>query len=208
MHTTPNPGRPPNFGPHRPVLDLLFDLIKHPKELLLLWNWKAATLSIILRGPIFLGVSVRRGWHEALGALCTELIFCAISAGFYGAVVQCLKDGEPQWFTGVLLALLVPLLLQGFEYLLHWFRGTPHLHVAAIVSLIVSGLSALFNWYAMRRGTLLVGAEGGGFGTDLGRLPRLLLGFLSVLPSRLFSKAKQRSFDLIAGLWGGLFPGR
>lgn len=192
----------------RSIFSLLSDLIKNPKQLVILWNWKAATLSIILRGPIFLAVSVRRGWMEVLGALFTESVFCAMSAGFYAAVVQFLRDGEPEWLTGVLLAFVIPLVLQVFEYLLHWFRGTPHLRVAAIVSLIVSGLSALFNWYAMRRGTLLVGEEGGGFGKDLGRLPILLLGFLAALPRTLISKMKRQPVQLLTGLWDCFFPGR
>jgi len=143
-----------------------------------------------------------------MGAMCTESIFCAVSAGFYGAVVQSLKDGTPQWLTGVLLALLIPLFFQGIEYLLHWFRGTPHLRSAEMVSLFISGLSALFNWYAMRRGTLLVGGEGASFGKDLGRLPRLIFGFLAVLPRKVASTAKRRSFQLLTGLWCSFFPGR
>jgi hypothetical protein len=49
----------------------------------------------------------------------------------------------------------------------------------------VSAVSSLFNWYAMKRGTLLVGAEGRSFGSDLKRLPRLLLSFVALLPQRL-----------------------
>jgi hypothetical protein len=76
------------------------------------------------------------------------------------------------------------------ECLLHWFRGTPHLRVAVIASLVVSGISSLFNWYAMRRGALLVGGEGGSFGSDLRRLPGLLVGFVVALPQRFLRRAK------------------
>lgn len=149
-------------------------------------------LSVILRGPIFFVAAIQRGWRAAIAALFTESIFCLVSAGFYGAVVQILKDAEPQWLTGIFLTLVMPITFQVLEYLLHWFRGTPHLHIAGIVSLVVSGLSALFNWYAMRRGALLVGREAGGFGGDLRRLPRLLLGFLAVLPRKAAGKSKPR----------------
>ena len=160
-----------------------------------------------MRGPIFLVAAIRHGWEAVLGALFAESVFCAASAGFYGAIVQSLKDAQPQWLTGVLLAVIIPLVFQGLEYVLHWYRGTPHLRVAEIVSVVVSGLSALFNWYAMRRGALLVGGEGGSFGGDLRRLPRLLFGFLAVLPRKLVAKAKRRPFQLLAGLWGVFFPG-
>jgi len=188
-------------APSRPLFELLSEMARNPQRVLRLWNWKSASLSIILRGPIFLVAAIRQGWAGVLGALFTESAFCAISAGLYGAVVQSLKDAEPQWLTGIVLAFVIPLFFQGFEYLLHWFRGTPHLRIAEIVSVIISGISALFNWYAMRRGTLLVGGEGGSFGRDLGRLPRLIFSFLAILPRKLASNVKRRSFELLAGLW-------
>src|SRR5271168_4189787 len=50
----------------------------------------------------------------------------------------------------------------GLVYGVHLLR----LSATAIVSLIVSAISALFNWHAMRRGTLLVGNEGRGLRED------------------------------------------
>ncbi len=196
--------------PPRPrFVNLLFSILRRPQELLLLWNWKSALLSIVLRGPIFFGAAVRQGWKAAIGALFTESIFCALSAGFYGAVVQTLKDGEPQWMTGVFLTLVMPVVFQILEYLLHWFRGTPHLRVAGIVSLVIGAISALFNWYAMRRGTLLVGREGGGFGGDLRRLPRLLFGFFAVLPRKIAGKQQSDSSKHQSGIMcSDLFSGR
>jgi hypothetical protein len=194
--------------PNDSLFDLLFALARHPQRLLTLWNWKSASLSILLRGPIFLVAAVRHGWEAVLGALFAESIFCVVTAGFYGAIIQSLKDAQPQWLTGTLLAVVIPMIFQVLEYLLHWFRGTPHLRIAGIVSLIVGSISALFNWYAMRRGTLLVGGEGKSFGGDLLRLPILLLSFFAVLPRKLAAKVKSRSLQLLAGLWGGLFPGR
>jgi hypothetical protein len=181
---------------------LLSDLLRHPYRILRLWNWKSALLSTILRGPIFLVAAVRQGWKAAFAALLTESIFCAVSAGFYGAIVQSLKDAEPQWLTGIFLAGVVPVIFQVLEYLLHWFRGTPHLRIAEIVSLVLSGLSALFNWYAMRRGTLLVGGEGGTFGGDMRRLPRLIVGFLAALPRKIATKAMNGSSKCFDGSLG------
>ena len=186
--------------PDRSLFQLLFSLGRNPLRVLMLWNWKSALLSVILRGPIFLVAAVRQGWQAALAALLTETVFCAVSAGFYGAIVQSLKDAEPQWLTGVFLAAVIPVIFQVLEYFLHWFRGTPHLRVAEIVSLIVSALSALFNWYAMRRGTLLVGGEGGSFGGDLRRLPRLFAGFVAIFPRKVVSKASNDSLRLLDGV--------
>ena len=142
-------------------------------------------LSIILRGPIFLIATIRRGWETSLLTLLTEAVVCMLTAGFYGAVVQVLRNAEPEWLTLTFLTLVLPAIFQVVEYTLHWMRGTPHLRIVEIASIAVSALSAWFNWYAMRRGTLLVGGEGGSFGGDLRRLPRLIVGFLLALPRRI-----------------------
>jgi len=155
-----------------------------------MWNWKSALLSLMLRGPIFLATSVHRGWRSAVAALLTESAFCVLTAGFYGAMVQALRNAEPKWLTAFFLTVALPALFQALEYWLHWFRGTPHLRPAEITSVGIGAISALFNWYAMRRGTLLVGAEGRAFTSDLGRLPGLILGFLAVLPRKLFERYK------------------
>lgn len=117
-------------------------------------------------------------------AVLTECLFCMISAGFYGAVIQNLRDAQPQWLTILFLTGVLPAIFQVLEFSLQWVRGTPHLKVAEIVSLAVSAISSLFNWYAMRRGALLVGGEGGTFGSDLRRLPGILLAFFTTLPHR------------------------
>ena len=167
-------------------------MVRSPQRILFSWNWKSALLSVMLRGPIFLVAGARQGWKGSLAALCAESVFCAVTAGFYGAIVQFLRNAEPEWLTILFLTTVLPAVFQVLEYGLHWLRGTPHLRLAEIVSLVVSAISALFNFYAMRRGTLLVGGEGGSFGSDLRRLPRLLLGFLVALPRRLANRSKSR----------------
>lgn len=161
---------------------MLLGLLRSPQRLLRLWNWKSALLSLVLRGPIFLIATVHRGLQVAAAALLTESVFCVLTAGFWGAIVQALRNAEPEWLTAIFLIGVMPAVFQVLEYWLHWIRGTPHLHPAEIASLVVSAISALFNWYAMRRGTLLVGTEGRALGTDLRRLPILMVGFLAELP--------------------------
>jgi hypothetical protein len=161
---------------------MLAFLFSHPQRILLLWNWKAAWLSILLRGPIFFAATAHRGPKATLAALLTECAFCALTAGFYGALIQNLRDAKPVWLTALFLTVFVPSIFQVLEAYLHWVWGTPHLRIAEGVSIIVSAISALFNWYAMKRGTLLVGGEGRSLASDLRRLPGLLLSFFSLLP--------------------------
>ena len=171
--------------------EILSGLFWKPQRILFFWNWKSAWLSILLRAPIFLAAAAGRGVAAAISAVLTECFFCALSAGFYGALVQNLRDAEPEWLTVLFLALGVPAVFQVFEFLLHWFRGTPHLKAAVIASMIVSGISSLFNFYAMRRGALLVGSEGRSFGADLRRLPGLIVAFIAVLPRWIARRKKQ-----------------
>jgi hypothetical protein len=199
-HAAPLP--PDSASTELLFMNLLFRMLRNPRKLLLLWNWKSALLSVVLRGPIFFVAAAHLGWKAALAALFAELIFCALSAGFYGAVVQTMKDAAPQWLTGLFLSVVMPVIFQILEYLLHWFRGTPHLRAAAIMSLVVASFSALFNWYAMLRGTLLVGGHGSGFGRDLYRLPLLFLTFLAVLPRRVFRAAKTYFSKVDSGMVG------
>jgi hypothetical protein len=190
--------RPPQSDAATPWLhDVLLDLALHPGKVFRMWNWKSAALSIILRGPIFLIASARRGWEVAAAALLTEAVFCAVTAGFYGTLVQAVRNARPKWATGLLITLVMPAGFQGLEYGMHWLRGTPHLKGAEIASVVVSALSALFNWYAMRRGALLVGGEGGNFGGDLRRMPRLLLTFVASPARWVIRQLKRR--ELTAG---------
>jgi len=169
---------------------VLFQLICRPQKLVQLWNWKAAVLSLILRGPVFFAASLRVSLSAGLSALATESVFCMAIAGFYGAVAQSFRMAQPQWLTLLFLTVILPAIFQALEYLLHWIRGTPHLGLAELFSILVSGISAAFNWYVMRRNTLLVGGQGTGFATDLRRLPRLFYGFVATLPRLLLARRK------------------
>jgi len=173
----------PSDPPHLPSFKAtLLQLLRNPLTIVLLWNWKAALLSMFLRGPIFLVASFRAGREAVLLSLATELFFCAVTAGFYGAIVQALRKAQPQWLTLLFITVILPAILQGFEFLLHWVRGTPHLRLAELVSASISAVSAIFNWYVMSRNALLVGREGARFRQDLARLPMLLLSFVTALP--------------------------
>ena len=171
----------PTRGPW--IHDVLRDLALHPVRFIRVWNWKSALLSVVLRGPIFVIASVRRGWEAAGSALLVESVFCALTAGFYGTVVQALRDAQPAWLNGLLITLVMPALFQGLEYFMQRMHGTPHLRAAEIASVIGGALSALFNWYAMRQGALLVGKEGKTLAGDVMRFPVLLYNCV-LLPIR------------------------
>jgi hypothetical protein len=55
---------------------------------------------------------------------------------------------------------------------------TPNLAAGIIASVLISAVASLFDWYVMRRGTLLMGDEGSSFSSDLRSLPPLVLSFV------------------------------
>ena len=147
-----------------------------------LWNWKSAVLSIMLRVPVFAVAASRRGLEAVAAAVLTEAVVCGFNAGCYAAAVQAIRNRKPLWLTALMIAVGLPLLGQVIEYQAHAWRGTPHRIPAVIVSAVLSALSSLFNWYAMRRGALLVGNEGRSFSNDLRQIPSLLGHFLMLGP--------------------------
>ena len=64
---------------------------------------------------------------------------------------------------------------------------------ALIGSASVSAVSSLFNWFAMKRGALLVGGEGAAFRHDLRRLPLLAVSFVISGPRHLWQSARNIS---------------
>ena len=146
------------------------------------WNWKSAIFSIMLRVPVFAVAAARHGLEAIALAILTEALVCGFNAGCYAAVIQFIRNRKPVWLTALIITVILPAVGQVIEYEVHSWRGTPHTIPAVIVSTVLAALASLFNWYAMKRGTLLVGGEGGSFSSDLRRFPILLLHFFLLGP--------------------------
>jgi uncharacterized membrane protein len=151
-------------------------------NVLSLWNWKSALLSIMLRVPVFVIATVRRGPEVIAGAVLTEAVVCAFNAGWYAAITQVLRNRKPVWLVATIITVVMPLSGQIVEYAVHAWHQTPHRIAAVIVSSVLGAISSLFNWYAMKQGTLLVGDERSSFVSDLRRFPLLLGRFFLLVP--------------------------
>jgi hypothetical protein len=161
----------------------LRNLATNPAELLIRrWNWKAALFSSLTRGIIFLIANLRSGWRAAVGAMLAEWCYRALTSGFYGAMTQTLGEIEPEWQGAVAAMVLLPFSSHILEFLVHWLRGTPHLKAGIISSVCFTVISTLFNFYAMRRGSIVVGKNGATLGQDMRAMPRVIAGFLAVIP--------------------------
>lgn len=162
-----------------PVGQALGTLLRNPWHYLILrWNGKAAILSAIFRGVIFLVASIKSHHAGRASGILAEALFGAVSAGFFGALTQALRFAQPGWLAALLLAGIFPLTFQLGDFFFHAALGTQVFRIGMISSAVFTVFSSTFNLYIMRRGTLLVGDEGTPFSQDMGALPRLALMFV------------------------------
>jgi hypothetical protein len=154
-------------------------LLRNPwRQIVLRWNGKAALLSAMFRGTIFIIASIKSHHPGRASGVLAEALYGAVSAGFFGTLTQALRFAEPQWLAELLLAGIFPLIFQIGDYYFHARLGTQVFLIGMICSAGFTVFSSLFNLYIMRRGTLLIGEEGKPFAKDLSALPRLALLFV------------------------------
>ncbi len=154
------------------------------------WNWKAAFFSSLIRAIIFLFANLASGWRAAVGAMTAEWCYRALTSGFYGGITQSLGEIEPEWKGAVAAMVVLPLSSHSLEFLVHWLRHTPHLKASIISSVVFTVISTLFNFYAMRRGTMRVGQGCASIGQDMKAMPRMIGGFLGVIPMWIYRSVR------------------
>lgn len=183
-------------GPAPTVLSVFRELARHPwTHLVRRWNWKSAVTSAILRAAIFFAVNLAAGPREAAGAMLAEFSYRVVISGFYGAVTQAFRRAEPAWAAFTVAMIVLPATSHLLEFTVHWLRGTPKLAASIIASICFTGISTVFNLYAMRRGVLVVGEERRSLWQDLRAMPRIIAGFLTEGPVRVWRLARGRGGD-------------
>lgn len=103
---------------------------------------------------------------------------------------------EPAWLAVFLVVVVAPVVVQSLNLAVHLANGTPNLKQSFLISCLITGLASLFNWYAMRKGTLITGRDGDSLWHDLRRMPVIIFQFVAVLPVwliSLFKPAKPRT---------------
>lgn len=167
-------------------------IFSHPIEILFWrWNWKAAVLSGIMRGSIYFFTHISLGLRAALGAMSVEFLFRVINSGASASVSQAFRKANPKWLATACIMLLMPTYSHLIEYTLHTLNGDLNKNKSILVSITFSALSAIFNLFAMRRGTLLVNdEEQKSLWHDLKRLPVLAVQFAIYPFVWVFSKVK------------------
>lgn len=166
-------------APHR-VVDVFRYLARHPIEMLVWrWNWKAAILSGVMRGSIYLFTHIKYGWRAALGAMSVEFFFRLIVSGASGSLVQAFHKAQPIWLATLCVMILLPALSHLIEFTLHSLNGDANKGKAIIISVLFSIISAIFNLFAMRRNALLVKDENQmPFWKDMAKMPKIVGEFI------------------------------
>lgn len=143
------------------------------------WNYKSAVLSSASRALLFFAVNLTAGTEAAVAAMTAEFCLRFATAGFYGALTQAFRRVHPARHGTVAAMVLLPALAHSLELLVHWWRGTPELAASILVSVAFTALSTSFNLFAMRRGVLVVGADGRSLWQDLRAMPGLVAAFVT-----------------------------
>lgn len=146
------------------------------------WNWKSAVTSALMRGAIFFTTNLASGLAAATGALLAEFGYRTIISGFYGSLTQAFRRCQPVWAATLFVMLALPLSSHAIEFTVHYLRQTPQLRRSVTISICFTIVATLFNYYAMRRGVLVVGEGRRSFGSDLKRMPEIIGGFLASGP--------------------------
>jgi len=148
-------------------------------------------MSTVLRSVLFFFTNLTAGMPAALAAMTTEWVYRGITSGFYGALTEALSDVEPAWAGVLAVLVLLPIANHSVEFLVHWIRGTNRLFTSIGASVALTALSSLFNYYAMRRGTFIVGRGRKALLHDLLQFPKLVVEFC-ILPVRWVRRRRER----------------
>jgi hypothetical protein len=188
-------------GPN--VWVVLGQLLRHPvHSFVTCWNWKAGALSIFLRVPVYVATTFKYGWQATTMAAAVEAVFSCAAAGVYAALTEAIRYAAPETVVAAILLVGLPAITLFFDALFHYVMRTPNLLAGVAVSLVVSILSSGFNWYSMRRGTLLVGEQARPFGSDILSLPLLIARFVAE-PFILLWRSLRRSLKFLCAAAAG-----
>jgi hypothetical protein len=215
------------------VGDVFRSLARHPAQIILRWNWKSALIGALLRATFYFTVykASRESWIVTLTAVLVEFSFRFFTSGISGALVQSFRRASPGWLATAIVTISLPIFSHSVEYFTHYAQETffsdvfaasqnNARRIAFAVSVLISVLSAMFNLFIMQHGVLLVGAgkETKSLGSDLKRIPLLVVEFIAFLPSKIihFISAGNiaaafgifSAFGLAVGFIMGVFRGK
>ncbi len=215
------------------VGDVFLSLLQHPKQIIARWNWKSAMMGAILRASFYFSVytASRESWAVTMTAVMVEISFRLLTSGISGALVQSFRKATPVWLATTIVMISLPIFGHTVEFIAHYVQevyftsifppsANNSRQIAFAVSVLFSVISALFNFYIMRHGVLLVGAgeETKSLRSDIKRFPYLIITFAGFLPVAILDAIRDGrlftalgffvSFGLSVGTILGFFRGK
>jgi hypothetical protein len=124
--------------------------------------------------------------------MLAEFAYRVITSGFYGAAIEAFRRAEPAWAAALTAMVMLPIASHSIEFLIHWLRGTPNLAASITASICFTALSTSFNFYAMRRGVLIVGEDRRSLWEDMRMMPRVIGSFIALGPLALWRMTRAR----------------
>jgi hypothetical protein len=161
------------------VRDTFAELVRHPVQCVVFrWHWKSAVISASVRSLMFFVATLGAGSSRAGRASLVEFLVRVPLVGALASVAQLFRLTEPAWAAAAVTTICLPLVAHAAELAAHAIAGTPRLGTSLLLSIAMSACATTFNLFAMRRGTLIVGAGARSLANDLRALPRLLAAFV------------------------------
>ncbi|MGA7524558.1 MAG: hypothetical protein WBW84_19060 [Acidobacteriaceae bacterium] len=141
------------------------------------WNWKVALLTAVLRGGACVAALRHVEVHARRHFGIVEAGFVLLTCGFFSALQQQSLHLRTERLAWLVCVVVVPLTSLGMDAGLHFWLDGPRTEQLGVAALAFTIISATFHWHMIRNGALLVGKEAHTLGTDLRRIPRLLLSY-------------------------------
>jgi peptidoglycan/LPS O-acetylase OafA/YrhL len=182
------------MGTKNNLRSALQEMLRHPvRTLVPPWSWKAAALTAFVRAAAFFATNLRSGQGQAIKAFLVEGVFALFAGGLIGAISQQLRRTEPRWATSALVCVGLPGIMLLAQSIVHHFAHTPHLSGGLNLAFFLAVLSAAFTLYAMRQGAMLGGSDATTVHHDLQALPKIVLGFILIIPTFLISRIQKQT---------------
>ena len=129
------------------------------RRMAIVWNWKSALVSALMRAPVFFAANLEAGLDAATAAFATEFVYRVCSAGFYGALTNHFARRREQRAATIEALVILPVLAHSVEYVVHRMAGTPYIATAIGASIAISMVTTRISLFLMRRGLFVAGGQ-------------------------------------------------
>jgi hypothetical protein len=143
------------------------------------WNWKAALITALFRGAACVAALQHVHPQARQHFSAVEMAYVLLTAGIFSAWQQQALGIKPRYIAWLTVVVIVPFTSLGVDAIAHLLLDHVDAHALGISALIFTLVSAMFHWHLMENGAMLVGEQSHSFASDMRRLPRLALSFVS-----------------------------